>query len=299
MSQFLRWSPSIRSTRACYEYAPQPYKILKSFRERGSRENSKRFNSNRSQQSPPRHRSYLYGVLGGGTLIATYLFWPSPSRAAPTKADALLSPAHFTPVTVAASEPCVDPDTKLITLAVPSESLSSLEESAFSPIWSIYVKDDDIQVERAYTPLEGIDSQGRMKFWIKKYAHGEVGRWLHSKRPGDIIEIRGPLKTWPWRDNNWDEIIMVRTNMTGFLIQRSSASQLLLDFRRDGNNTILSITSPCNTLGIITPIQNTLYSYSLFTHTYKSSSAFHARAFAIGRKVKRGPLQTDASRRFS
>ena len=76
-------------------------------------------------------------------------------------------------------------------------------------MWSIYVKDDDIQVEREYTPLEGIDEQGQMKFWIKRYPKGEVGRWIHSKRVGDKIEIRGPMRTYPWVDGLWDEVVMV------------------------------------------------------------------------------------------
>ncbi|GAV99413.1 ferredoxin reductase-like protein [Lentinula edodes] len=41
-----------------------------------------------------------------------------------------------------------------------------------------------------------------MSFWIKKYEHGEVGRWLHSKKVGDEIEIRAPLQTWLWKDDN-------------------------------------------------------------------------------------------------
>ena len=97
-----------------------------------------------------------------------------------------------------------------MTITVPRQSVPSLQEAAFDPIWSVYIKDDDIQVERAFTPLEGIDSDGRMKFWIKKYDHSEVGRWLHSKMSGDAIEIRGPVKTWAWQENKWDDVIMVR-----------------------------------------------------------------------------------------
>jgi cytochrome-b5 reductase len=81
--------------------------------------------------------------------------------------------------------------------------------SPLVPIWSVFIKDDDIQVERPYTPLEGIDEHGRMLFWIKKYPKGEVGRWLHSKKVGDQVEFRGPLSTWPWNEDAWDEIVMV------------------------------------------------------------------------------------------
>lgn len=80
----------------------------------------------------------------------------------------------------------------------------------FDPVWSVFIKDDDIQVERAYTPLNGVDRDGNMLFWIKKYPKGEVGRWLHSKAEGDTIEVRGPLRTWPWKEDTWDEVVMVR-----------------------------------------------------------------------------------------
>ncbi|KAI0719654.1 ferredoxin reductase-like protein [Cerioporus squamosus] len=183
-----------------------------------------------SSSAPAKSRSKALLVgLGGGAVVASYFLWPDPSRAVPTKKNALLSPTHFNPVTVTSTEPCLDPNTRLMTLTVPRQSIPSLEEAAFEPIWSIYIKDDDIQVERPFTPLEGMDSEGRMKFWVKRYEKGEVGRWLHSKKPGDKIEIRGPLKTWPWREGEWDEVIMISggTGITPFcqLLHKELLSQ--------------------------------------------------------------------------
>jgi cytochrome-b5 reductase len=120
-------------------------------------------------------------------------------------------------------------------LTVPSHLLPSPSSCGLDPIWSVYIKDDDIQVERPYTPLEGIDEHGHMLFWVKKYEKGEVGRWLHSKHAGDIVEIRGPVKTWIWQEDTWDEIIMVCCDPfppTLFLY--------LEDIRRDGHHTLLS-----------------------------------------------------------
>lgn len=149
--------------------------------------------------------------------MAAYFFWPDASRSAPTYTNATLSPSYFTPVTVTATEQCKDPNTRLMTLTVPREAMPS-DSTILAPIWSIYIKDDDIQVERAYTPLEGIDEEGRMRFWVKKYPKGEVGRWLHSKHVGDKIEIRGPLKTWAWQEEKWDEVVMISggTGITPF-----------------------------------------------------------------------------------
>jgi cytochrome-b5 reductase len=98
-----------------------------------------------------------FGVVAGASL---YLFLPDPSRSAPTSTKLSLSPSHFTPATIVSSE-SHGPDTKLLQLVVPPNLLRSYDASnpSFHPIWSVFIKDDDIQVERPYTPLEGIDDQ--------------------------------------------------------------------------------------------------------------------------------------------
>ncbi|KAF5393548.1 hypothetical protein D9757_000276 [Collybiopsis confluens] len=148
-------------------------------------------------------------ALSFGVLTSYYFFFPDASRGAPTSKYEKLSPSHFTPCTVTSSEPRA-PNARLITLSVPQEALPSSDQRHFPSIWSVFVKDDDIQVERPYTPLEGIGPEGEIQFWIKKYPNGEVGRWLHSKEVGDQVEIRGPLQTWLWKDDNfWDEVVMI------------------------------------------------------------------------------------------
>ncbi|KAG6378501.1 hypothetical protein JVT61DRAFT_12762 [Boletus reticuloceps] len=123
------------------------------------------------------------------------------------------SPSRFTPSTLIESVD-VSSNTKLLTLSVPPGLIPS-DPGAFTSTWSIFVKDSDIQVERPYTPLEGIDENGHMKLWVKKYKHGEVSRWLHSRQVGDSIEIRGPVTTWSksWQNGHWDEVVMARTSI--------------------------------------------------------------------------------------
>ncbi|KAJ7228917.1 hypothetical protein GGX14DRAFT_509784 [Mycena pura] len=151
-----------------------------------------------------------------GATAAAYLFISDKSRSAPTVDNASISPSHFTKATLTSSESS-GLDTKLLVLTV--HGFTRPKDPSFSaPIWSVAVKDDDIQVERPYTPLRGIDEHGRMLFWIKKYPSGEVGRWLHSKKVGDQIEFRGPLSTWAWKEDEWDEIVMISggTGITPF-----------------------------------------------------------------------------------
>ncbi|KAJ3550186.1 hypothetical protein NMY22_g605 [Coprinellus aureogranulatus] len=164
------------------------------------------------------HRPAFYRTLSTASTapqtVPTHKRVVSILVAAPTYQKAPLSPRHFTPATVITNEES-GPDTKLLRIAVPPEVLAASDPSGFHNIWSVFIKDDDIQVERPYTPLYGIDDHGHMLFWIKKYPKGEVGRWLHTKQPGEKIEFRGPLATWDWKNDIWDEVILI-SGGTGF-----------------------------------------------------------------------------------
>ena len=139
--------------------------------------------------------------------FSIYFFLDDPENVGRPPKVPVLSPSQYA-VTKLTSTEASGPDTKLLKIAAPPHLLR-LKDSSDASIWSVFIKDDDIQVERAYTPLHGIDSNGDMLFWIKKYPKGEVGRWIHSKNAGDKIEVRGPIKTWPWKDGVWDEVVMV------------------------------------------------------------------------------------------
>jgi cytochrome-b5 reductase len=76
-------------------------------------------------------------------------------------------------------------------------------------IHHIYIKDDDMQIERPYTPINGVGVDGKMMFWIKKYPGGEVSNWISRLFKNRNIEVRGPVQQWDWRSGSWDEIVMV------------------------------------------------------------------------------------------
>ena len=185
---------------------------------------------------PRRPLISAFVVLGAGA--ALYLFLPDPSRGAPTLNHASLSYRHFTPTRVIANEES-GPRTKLLKIAMTPDLLPPRD--LFHPIWSVYIKDDDIQVERPYTPLHGIDENGHMLFWIKKYPKGEVSRWLHSKNPGDKIEFRGPIKTWTWKKDSWDEVVMVWT-LSSLNFQQP---QGIRDLRRYWDHSFCSAFPQC------------------------------------------------------
>ncbi|KAG0215540.1 NADH-cytochrome b5 reductase [Mortierella sp. GBA30] len=88
---------------------------------------------------------------------------------------------------------------------------------------AIYVKDDEIQAMRAYTPLHSTEKeQDTFQLLIKRYSEGQVSRFMHSARPGTKIEMRGPILIWPGGRSDleqWDEIGMIAggTGITAFM----------------------------------------------------------------------------------
>ncbi|KIM21024.1 hypothetical protein M408DRAFT_81089 [Serendipita vermifera MAFF 305830] len=75
-----------------------------------------------------------------------------------------------------------------------------------------------MQIERPYTPINGVGVDGKMTFWIKKYPGGEVSNWISKLQKNRNIEIRGPVQQWDWRSGSWDEIVMIGggTGITAF-----------------------------------------------------------------------------------
>jgi cytochrome-b5 reductase len=174
-----------------------------------------------------RFSSFLF-FTSTGILVSSYFLWPSKYRGSPTYSHKPLSPEYFIPATVCENSQA-GPDLAVLTLSIPPDSRTADENaSSLDPIWSIFVKDDDIQVERPYTPLCGFDANGNIKLWIKRYPRGEVGRWLHSKQAGDTVEIRGPSKTFPFVQGKWDEVVMVHVSPSRptFWFAHSSLSKI-------------------------------------------------------------------------
>ena len=145
----------------------------------------------------------VYGGLGLGASLPLFLWLYNKQKGKVTS----LSPTHFVPVVIDSSKKTGE-NTKLIRMKVSSEGTVRTSDTQ-CPIWSVYVKNSDIQIERPYTPLEGMSSSGDLEFWVKSYSNGEMGRWLHARQCGETVEIRGPEQTWNCEFDSWDNIIMV------------------------------------------------------------------------------------------
>lgn len=179
-----------------------------------------RFNSTSAPSSvtpPSKSRSLVLtgSLLAASVGLGLYAFnvFSGDNKGA---ASGPLSDLKFTPLKIVSSVPASE-NAKLITLNVPEHLMP--DDSALAPVFSFYIKDSDIQVQRPYTPLDGIDDNGNVTFWIKRYEDGEVSRWLHGKHVGDELEVRGPVRTVDFKDGDYDEVIMVSggTGVTPFV----------------------------------------------------------------------------------
>lgn len=115
--------------------------------------------------------------------------------------DYPLGPDHFIPLKISSINALTD-DASIIKLSVPSARVPKVSDLDAFSIHHIYVKQPDLQIQRPYTPLtssflrSGPDSESEISILVKRYADGEVSRWLHRLKVGDEVEIRGPLPTW-------------------------------------------------------------------------------------------------------
>ena len=101
-------------------------------------------------------------------------------------------------------------DHMVVRMTIPHQFLPKDDSHLANAIHHIYIRDDDMQVERPYTPLYGIGADGKVVLWIKKYPGGEVSNWISRRKRNENVGVRGPILQWDWRSGSWDEIIMVR-----------------------------------------------------------------------------------------
>jgi cytochrome-b5 reductase len=150
----------------------------------------------------------------GSTLLAFYFtYWTSTGKTSERPPDLNLSTftqAVVHSITHDPPELGSKADHMVVRMAIPQQLLPKDGSHLARAIHHIYVRDDDMQVERPYTPLSGIQADGKMVFWVKKYPGGEVSNWISRRKRNENVGIRGPVLQWDWRSGPWDEIIMVR-----------------------------------------------------------------------------------------
>ncbi|WFD41835.1 cytochrome-b5 reductase [Malassezia psittaci] len=102
---------------------------------------------------------------------------------------------------------------RILRTSMPPESDDIDEQDAHQTlsIYSYYVKEPSLQIERPYTPLDSpkIVDTTHLSFLVKRYKDGEMSRYLHRLGAGASLPIRGPVPTWSLKvDCVPEEIVM-------------------------------------------------------------------------------------------
>ncbi|BGP04441.1 Phenylalanyl-tRNA synthetase, beta subunit, cytoplasmic [Rhodotorula toruloides] len=171
----------------------------------------RRYSTAPSPPSPPPERpsNRLLPLTAGFVLLAggAYLYL---AREEPP----LLGYDRWTPVKIKSITP-LTPETSFFRLEVPKALLPPGlgSDPSARPILSLFVKEPNLQIQRAYTPLTSSSfnpsGPAELDLVIKRYADGELSRYIHRLGPGDELTVRGPAITWYYRPQDWDEVTFV------------------------------------------------------------------------------------------
>ncbi|GAB7353403.1 hypothetical protein MBLNU459_g3876t2 [Dothideomycetes sp. NU459] len=104
-----------------------------------------------------------------------------------------LNTTSFTPFKLVHKEQ-ISTTSSLFTLEQ-AQSSGKLQELWKRGVWSIEIKQPQLQIARAYTPLPPLDTdtaEDRLRLLIRKEIKGEVSNFLHRMPEGAMVEIRGP-----------------------------------------------------------------------------------------------------------
>ncbi|XP_019356808.1 PREDICTED: NADH-cytochrome b5 reductase-like isoform X1 [Gavialis gangeticus] len=66
-----------------------------------------------------------------------------------------------------------------------------------------------LEVQRAYTPISPVNAEGYFDVLIKCYASGLMSQYIKSWKKGETIFWRGPFGGFPYRPNQYGELLML------------------------------------------------------------------------------------------
>ncbi|KAF8600913.1 cytochrome-b5 reductase [Ceratobasidium sp. AG-I] len=64
-------------------------------------------------------------------------------------------------------------------------------------------------VGRPYTPISDPEQEGEVTFLIKRYDTGVLTPYIHNLKPGDKIDIKGPIVKRQWKNNEFAHVTLI------------------------------------------------------------------------------------------
>ncbi|XP_015975940.2 NADH-cytochrome b5 reductase-like isoform X1 [Rousettus aegyptiacus] len=123
------------------------------------------------------------------------------SQSCPSK----LSPETFLAFHISAMDK-ITKDTYRVQFALPRNSRLDLRPGQHLILRGIV---DDLEIQRAYTPISPANAEGYFEVLIKCYQTGLMSRYVESWRAGDMAFWRGPFGGFSYKPNQYGELLML------------------------------------------------------------------------------------------
>ncbi|KAI1135111.1 hypothetical protein F5Y05DRAFT_421576 [Hypoxylon sp. FL0543] len=145
----------------------------------------------------------LFNAAGLTAAIITALALKNAPPNSDEAKAAVINKTSFTPFTITAKEQ-VSPTAFVLTIqpgeALRSRSAAPLEQARRHGLWSVEVKQPQLQIARHYTPLPATTDDGdddgsedaALRLLIRKLDGGELSTYLSKLRVGEQVWLRGP-----------------------------------------------------------------------------------------------------------
>ena len=133
-------------------------------------------------------------VIGAtATVLGAVVLWNT------TQLESRESPLHpetFAPFMLVSRE-AASPTSSIITLEprLPGSLFKICSDAWKKGVWSVQVKQPQLQIARSYTPLppnQAADESVHLRFHIRWEPQGEVSTYLHKLFVGATVDLRGP-----------------------------------------------------------------------------------------------------------
>lgn len=109
--------------------------------------------------------------------------------------------------------------------------------SAAAIITKYKAPDQEKPTIRPYTPVSDEGDKGHMDLLVKVYPQGNMSKHLHSLKPGQTLDIKGPIPKYPWSENKHNHIALIAGG-TGITPMYQLVRQI---FNNPNDNTKVSL----------------------------------------------------------
>lgn len=157
---------------------------------------------NKNTGSPPKKSSRI----GVAALVLVGVAGGYAARSLSTDKDAsraVLNNSSFSPFILVDREK-VSSTSSIFALEQPGLSSDTLVQLWKDAVWSIEIKQPQLQIARAYTPLPPLDpshADNQLRLLIRKERNGEVSGYIHATPDSGRLDLRGPSVEYQLPEN--------------------------------------------------------------------------------------------------